>query len=568
MQNVLVKSGSSANTAHATAVGDANHPRSFKIAPDQKGPDVDLSDVQRSSGDSVAGPKGTSHFLFGIDKKSADGGYADLLTDFAAGFTRRCLQLGMTAGQFQTAVKHAAEMEPVAAELGCLSKCAAAVRADFEKAAGGVGSLVLPPLGWLGRMLYPARGLISKGRSAARATGNALESTLFHAGLKGRAVPRSLSPPGATPRGNTGSWNPFSGQVRNVGSLGQATPGKEYSRVGQSTRSLWNSPVGQMGRGALTGSAYFGVPLDIGAELMGWENHPSFSMMGAAAGAGARARLPLALARKLGLSGRSLSYQAMRGLGASHSAAKLPERLFTMSPMMRAKQVSDLRKGGHGIQAFAESSPLNTPLAMGFGIDMSKGRYALPGSIQRATLLGGTGLGAVGAAAKARGEEAGKRIVDENIKRFTGSESAEAFAGTPWGQFLQAYNSPEGGGLLPAIRAYWSALSPEAQQRLMLGGAALLGGGAMMGMGQKGLGLGMMAGGGLAAASGLGAFGAQPGSPEAIYSAAPEELRPSMTEIMNNPEFTALPQNDQSAILKQILAQQQAGGTELERARR
>jgi len=65
----------------------------------------------------------------------------------------------------------------------------------------------------------------------------------------------------------------------------------------------------------------------------------------------------------------------------------------------------------------------------------------------------------------------------------------------------------------------------------------------------------------------MGAFGAQPGSPESVYSSAPEATRPALAEFMQDPQFQAMPQNDQTAILRHILAQQQQQGPSQELAR-
>jgi hypothetical protein len=61
-----VKYTGGGNTTTASAVGETKNKPKFKVAPDDKGKNVDLSDVTRSTGDSIMGPRsGNSEFLFG-----------------------------------------------------------------------------------------------------------------------------------------------------------------------------------------------------------------------------------------------------------------------------------------------------------------------------------------------------------------------------------------------------------------------------------------------------------------------------------------------------------------------
>ena len=60
----FTKASAPTNTQQDYAAGEGNKP--FKIAPDDKGPNVTLADVHRTTRiDSEVGPKGDSAFLFG-----------------------------------------------------------------------------------------------------------------------------------------------------------------------------------------------------------------------------------------------------------------------------------------------------------------------------------------------------------------------------------------------------------------------------------------------------------------------------------------------------------------------
>lgn len=584
------------NTTTATASGDHNHPRSYKIAPDERGPNVNLADVHRTTRtDSKLTPKGTSHFMFGLanPEKTA----SDDLTPFAEGFLRRCKESGFTESQFRAAVKAASALPDVAEELQCLTKVAYSTtispsnfgatmgRLDARTRAVGTGSVSGAPgqiekQAWGGAVQALKTKLPTVARYAddawryASTAGNAVKNRL---GFGKQVLPASrrfwtsgsnpqmampLNPnaavsnivrdTGATARQAPSYLNPASWFTSRAGRTGLGQRSHAYGPVRRGLASAWNSPVGHTVRGAGTGG-FFGGAANQMADFAGWEDHPDFATMGMMAGAGARFRLP---GMNRSVANKVLGSRFGRPVGRFvERAAQLPTPLRRTTGA--APNISNVGFAARNLDRLD-----NLSLATGTPI-LAPGRYSA-GKLGAGIVAGGTGAGVIGGMARARGEEAANQRANELVQQITGFNNVDEFNASSLGQFVQGYGKD---GLLGGVRQYWNSLPPEAQMQMLLSGAGALGGAGLTAFtDHDALGMALMGVGGLGLAHGAGAFGRAPGDAMGIFERLDPAIREQIAPLVGDPAFATLTPAQQNQMLKDIVMQLQGQTTELDRA--
>ena len=434
-----------ANSLNVTAAGDS---KKYKVAPDQKGVDVDLSDVHRTFGDSELPPRGTSHFMFGIEKDSVDGGYREQLTDFAAGFTKQCLQRGMNYSSFCAAVKQASAIDGVGEELVCLTKCSSAVAADFEKA--GFASVASRLPGWASKIPGLFKGKVPLGAAKA-APVSVPKAMLGGAALGGAYGVRNAFSSDPSSRENWKSdvlkYTLGGAALGGTGTaLGRTRLGKPVVNAG---KSFYHSPIGHGLRGTATG-AFAGSAADRIADATGWENHPNFTAIGATVGGVSRFAGPSVQRMAGSAAAKASPYTApiYRGI---ESAAKGTRHAFTFPGVTPANVSAKLGPVGKALEY------ANFPSIVANGPITGVGQYPVAGNLVR------------GLAGGAFAAEQGKRFLDYKTNQMF---NLEAGSYAPAIEAMRALNDPNQDATKP-IEKLLNTLSTDKRQQVVAAAGAL-----------------------------------------------------------------------------------------------